>query len=124
MLIDRVLIFRGKIYIDHAFLVYSLYSANCNIVKIALYSSFIDATALFMGKMNISGRRIRALRRNKNLKQVDLAAALNVDYGFEIQQSEISKIERNKRRVYDSELHAIAEILGVDMTDLIDREKL
>jgi transcriptional regulator with XRE-family HTH domain len=63
---------------------------------------------------NISGPRIRDLRLQLGLDQVELAAALNVDYGIKLEQSDISEIERQDRYLKDFELDAIARVLNVD----------
>ena len=63
--------------------------------------------------MNISGKRIRHIRKGLNLKQVDVAAALNVDFGIEIDRSDISEIERGVRGVKDFELDAMARFFDV-----------
>ena len=63
---------------------------------------------------NISGPRIRQVRLQHNLAQVELAAALNVDYGIKLEQSDISEIERQDRCVKDYELDAIARVLDID----------
>ncbi|MEQ8463792.1 hypothetical protein [Coleofasciculus sp. E1-EBD-02] len=42
-------------------------------------------------KQNISGLRIRQVRLQRGLDQVELAAALNVDYGVKLEQSDISE---------------------------------
>lgn len=65
-------------------------------------------------KQNISGSRIRQARLQNNLGQVELAAALNVDYGVKLEQSDISEIERQVRCVRDYELDAIAKVLDID----------
>jgi hypothetical protein len=43
-----------------------------------------------------------------------LAAALNVDYGVKLEQSDISEIERQVRAVKDYELDAISRVLDID----------
>jgi len=65
-------------------------------------------------KQNISGARIRQVRLQNNLGQVELAAALNVDYGIKLEQSDISEIERQVRSVKDYELNAISKVLDID----------
>ncbi|NER92485.1 MAG: helix-turn-helix transcriptional regulator [Symploca sp. SIO1B1] len=65
-------------------------------------------------RKNISGQRIRQVRLQHNLAQVELAAALNVDYGIKLEQSDISEIERQDRSVKDYELDAIARVLDID----------
>ncbi len=54
------------------------------------------------------------------MAQIDLAVALNVDYGFKFTQSDISEIERRVRGIRDFELKAIAEILDVRVDTLFD----
>lgn len=65
-------------------------------------------------KQNISGARIRQVRLQNNLDQVELAAALNVDYGIKLEQSDISEIERQVRSLKDYELDAISKVLDID----------
>lgn len=70
---------------------------------------------LAMGdKQNISGARIRQVRLKNHLDQVELAAALNVDYGIKLEQSDISEIERQVRSLKDYELDAISKVLDID----------
>ncbi|NEQ95792.1 MAG: helix-turn-helix transcriptional regulator [Cyanothece sp. SIO2G6] len=63
---------------------------------------------------NICGARIRQVRRQHGLDQVELAAALNIDYGIKLEQSDISEIERQVRSLRDYELDAIAQVLDID----------
>ncbi len=65
-------------------------------------------------KQNISGSRIRQVRLKHDLQQVELAAALNVDYGVKLEQSDISEIERQVRSLKDYELDAISRVLDID----------
>ena len=65
-------------------------------------------------KQNVSGPRIRQARLQHGLDQVELAAALNVDYGVKLEQSDISEIERQVRSVKDYELDAISRVLDID----------
>jgi transcriptional regulator with XRE-family HTH domain len=65
-------------------------------------------------KQNISGQRIREARLQHGLGQVELAAALNIDHGVKLEQSDISEIERQVRSVKDYELDAIAQVLDID----------
>ena len=65
-------------------------------------------------KQNMSGARIRQVRLKNNLDQVELAAALNVDYGIKLEQSDISEIERQVRSLKDYELDAISKVLDID----------
>lgn len=69
--------------------------------------------------MNISGTNIRRIREEKEMHQVDLAAALSVEHEIELVQSDISEIERGIRGVKDFELVAIAKVLGVKVSLLL-----
>jgi transcriptional regulator with XRE-family HTH domain len=66
-----------------------------------------------MGNANISGSRIKQARERLGWDQSELAAALYVDFGIKLDQSDISEIERQKRGVKDFELDAIARVLSV-----------
>lgn len=70
-------------------------------------------------KFNISGENIKKAREDSGMTQLQLAAAMEVDYNIKISRSNISEIEKNKRRVPDYELKAIAEILNVDIKKLV-----
>jgi transcriptional regulator with XRE-family HTH domain len=62
---------------------------------------------------NISGERILKLRVERGWAQVELAAAVHVDHGLQIEQSDISEIERSARGVKDFELKAFADVFNV-----------
>lgn len=47
------------------------------------------------------------------MSQVELSAALSVDFGIQLEQSDISEIERLVRGVKDFELYAISVVLEV-----------
>jgi transcriptional regulator with XRE-family HTH domain len=64
-------------------------------------------------KANICGKRIKLSRIDRELDQVELAAALSVDHGIEISQTSISEIERGVRGLRDFELGAICKVLEV-----------
>lgn len=74
--------------------------------------------------LNISGRRIRLARQQKGIAQVDLAAALSVEFGIDITQSDISEIERGIRAVRDYELDAIAKALEINPLWLLRGEDI
>ncbi|MEQ8970779.1 MAG: HNH endonuclease [Coleofasciculus sp. C1-SOL-03] len=61
-------------------------------------------------KQNISGLRIRQVRLQRGLDQVELAAALNVDYGVKLEQSDISEIERQVRCVKDYKTYQLVSL--------------
>ena len=50
----------------------------------------------------------------KDMAQIDLSAALKVDFDIEISQNGISDLERGHRAVRDFELIALSTILEVD----------
>lgn len=66
-----------------------------------------------MTLVNLSGKRIKSARKAKKMDQVDLAAALDLEFDIKLDQSDISEIERQVRGVKDYELDAIARILQV-----------
>lgn len=66
-----------------------------------------------MGKANISGKRIKHIRESLGWQQVELAAALYIDFKIKLEQSDISEIERGVRAVKDFEVEALARVLNV-----------
>ncbi len=76
-----------------------------------------------MKARNLCGKRVKLARIEKDMKQVDLSAALSVDYDIEISQKAISRLERGVRPVNDMELVALAKLLGVTTTWLIFGDK-
>lgn len=58
------------------------------------------------------GERLRVARVRKSMRQIDVAVALE-DYGLELNQTAIGKIERGDRRLYVHELAAFTEVLEV-----------
>ncbi|MCB1557189.1 MAG: helix-turn-helix transcriptional regulator [Alphaproteobacteria bacterium] len=62
---------------------------------------------------NTCGKRIKMARVGRDMKQVDLAAAVSVDSHIEMDQNVISAIERGVRHVKDIELLAFCDALGV-----------
>jgi len=64
-------------------------------------------------KANICGKRIKLARIDRELDQVELAAALSIDHGIDISQTSISEIERGVRGLRDFELGAICKVLEV-----------
>lgn len=59
---------------------------------------------------NLCGKRVKMARIDKEMTQIDLAAALSVDVGMEISQKALSRLEQGNRLVRDIELVALAEI--------------
>ena len=61
---------------------------------------------------NISGKKLKDLRKAAKMSQQDLAKKLQLE-GIDLTSKEISKIETNKRLVQDFELFAFAKIFNV-----------
>lgn len=76
---------------------------------------------MFLEDANICGPRIKSIRQSK-MTQADLSAALEVDYGIILSQSDISEIERQERSLRDYELDAISIILEVSPMFLLRNE--
>ena len=72
----------------------------------------------FNENSNLIGARLRALRRDRNLSQEDLAAQMQL-LGVDISQPLISKIEQNKRFVKDYELACFCRVLNVTERELL-----
>jgi transcriptional regulator with XRE-family HTH domain len=71
-------------------------------------------------RANICGERIRFYRLKLGWDQAELAAALSVDHGIDLTQSDISEIERTVRGVKDFELLAISKVLNVSVVELVE----
>lgn len=61
---------------------------------------------------NVSGNKLKELRKSSKMSQQDLAEKLQLE-GIDLTSKEISKIEMNKRLVQDFELFAFARIFKV-----------
>lgn len=71
-------------------------------MKITKYNNF----------KNISGNKLKELRKKNKMSQQDLAKKLQLE-GIDLTSKEISKIETNNRLVQDFELFAFAKIFKV-----------
>ena len=76
-----------------------------------------------MKNKNLCGKRVKLARIEKDMKQVDLSAALSVDCDIEISQKAISRLERGVRPVTDVELVALSKLLGVTIGWLLFGDK-
>ena len=81
-------------------------------MKITKYNNF----------KNISGKKLKELRKQAKLSQQDLAEKLQLQ-GIDLTSKEISKIETNKRLVQDFELFAFAKIFGVSADEFNTENK-
>lgn len=70
-----------------------------------------------IGSDNLIGQNIILLRKRIGINQDTLLSRLQVR-GIDISQTTLSDIEGQKRRVYDEELLAIADALGVSLETL------
>lgn len=73
----------------------------------------------YNGKANITGAKMRKVRRDLKITQEQLAARLQIA-GIALDQKAISRIERQERFLADFELREIARILRVSMDELTE----
>lgn len=71
----------------------------------------------FNGKYNIIGSTIKYYRQKSNTSQEDLCARLQV-LGYQINRSDISKIENGNKFVADFEVKGFAQALKISILDL------
>lgn len=77
---------------------------------------------LKLGNKNIIGARVTEARKQKDMKQKDLLAQLQLR-GIEISTPALSLLEGQKRPVSDIELKALSEILCVSVDWLLGKEE-
>ena len=70
-----------------------------------------------VGSENLVGQNIVLLRKAKKMKQTDLLAQLQTR-GIDINQSALSDIEGQNRKVSDRELLALADVFGISVDAL------
>lgn len=70
-----------------------------------------------IGSENLVGQTIVRLRKAKGMKQTDLLAQLQTR-GIDINQSALSDIEGQNRKVSDRELLAFADVFGISVDAL------
>lgn len=70
---------------------------------------------------NISGNKLKELRKKNRMSQQNLAKKLQLE-GIDLTSKEISKIETNNRLVQDFELFAFAKIFKVSADEFNDKE--
>lgn len=75
-----------------------------------------------IGDKNFVGKKIEDKRRQLGMKQRELLEKLN-EKGVELNSSGLSKIEGQLRGITDYELKAIAEILSLDLNELLEVNK-
>lgn len=77
--------------------------------------------AYYIDRHNISGDRIHELRIKRRYSQAQVAAKVQL-LNVAMEQDTISRIECGQRIVTDYELCALANALGVRITDLLEQE--
>ena len=75
----------------------------------------------YEGRRNVSGERVRQARTARRYSQRALAAKVQTE-GVILEQDAISRIESGSRMVQDYELRALANILGVTSSWLLEME--
>ncbi|MBQ8716925.1 MAG: helix-turn-helix transcriptional regulator [Clostridia bacterium] len=73
------------------------------------------------GNSNLVGKNIERLRKERNIKQKDFIAKIQV-MGCDINPTSYSKLEGQLRSATDRELYVIAKILNVRMEELFDEK--
>ncbi|ACD54064.1 helix-turn-helix transcriptional regulator [Clostridium botulinum] len=66
---------------------------------------------------NIIGKKVRIIRKLKNLTQEELIAIIQLKC-LSIDRPMLSRIETDSREVYDFEVKAIAEALDISVDEL------
>ena len=67
--------------------------------------------------LNITGKNIKQIRKDKKITQEDLCARMQV-MGFKLSRSDISKLETGKRFINDIEVVGFSKALKVSILDL------
>ena len=70
---------------------------------------------------NLIGSKVEEIRKRNGMKQKELLAQLQVN-GIDMNASGLSKLEGQLRAVTDIELVALADVLGVSINDLVERD--
>ena len=78
-------------------------------------SRIIDGT-----EMNLIGENLRRIRKQKKISQQTLSNRLEL-LGVYVCRGSVSRIEDFSRTVTDIELYAIAQVLEVDVIDLLKK---
>ena len=73
-----------------------------------------------LGTRNIVGTRVKMAREDQNMKQKELLQRI-WEFGIDMDQSGLSKLEGQIRHVMDYEISALADILNVSADWLLGR---
>ena len=71
------------------------------------------------GNSNLIGKNVERMRKERNIKQKDFIARMQV-FGCDINPTSYSKLEGQLRAAADREVFAIAKILDVPMESLFE----
>ena len=74
----------------------------------------------YNGKKNLCGRKIREFRKQEHISQSDFAAQVQIK-GVTLERDSISRIENGTRFVADYELKIFSEVLGTEISLLLER---
>lgn len=69
------------------------------------------------GNINIVGKRIEELRKERGIKQKAFIARLQIE-GLDINPTSYSKLEGQIRIATDKEIYTVAKVLKVDIKEL------
>ena len=69
------------------------------------------------GNINLVGKNIEKLRKEKGIKQKDFISMIQT-MGVDINPTSYSKLEGQLRAAYDKELFVIAKILNISIDEL------
>lgn len=73
------------------------------------------------GNMNIIGKNVERLRKERKISQKDFISRMQV-MGCDINPTSYSKLEGQIRLATDKEVYVIAKILNVALEELFERE--
>ena len=76
----------------------------------------------FNGNFNVIGPNIKKIRKQNKITQEDLCARLQI-LGYNINRSDISKIENGKKFVADFEVYGFSKALKVQMEYLYQKNQ-
>ena len=68
---------------------------------------------------NVTGKNINKIRKEKNITQEELCARMQI-MNYQINRSDISKLENGKRFIADFEVVGFANALKVNILDLFN----
>ncbi len=70
-------------------------------------------------RKNLSGLQLRRIRTERHLSIEAISAALDVDYGIQLDRTNLGRVERGSRAVYDVELLALAHMFDISIEQML-----